>query len=50
MDLPLRAYSPEDDRVRDQSTRENRRISYKAPEIFLRQAVYGSAVDVWPQP
>eukprot|EP00930_Biecheleria_cincta_P019259 TRINITY_DN14745_c0_g1_i3.p1 TRINITY_DN14745_c0_g1~~TRINITY_DN14745_c0_g1_i3.p1 ORF type:complete len:884 (+),score=151.85 TRINITY_DN14745_c0_g1_i3:41-2692(+) len=47
LDEPLRPYSPEDQKLRESSSREARRLCYKAPEMVLRQEVYGAAVDVW---
>ncbi|CAE8653312.1 unnamed protein product, partial [Polarella glacialis] len=47
LDTPLRPYSPEEPKLRESSTREARRLNYRAPELLLRQAVYGPAADVW---
>eukprot|EP00927_Polykrikos_kofoidii_P032732 TRINITY_DN27798_c0_g1_i1.p1 TRINITY_DN27798_c0_g1~~TRINITY_DN27798_c0_g1_i1.p1 ORF type:complete len:937 (+),score=152.04 TRINITY_DN27798_c0_g1_i1:141-2951(+) len=47
IDVPLRPYSPEDPKLRNQSTREARRLWYRAPELLLRQETYGPGVDMW---
>lgn len=47
LDLPLQAYTPEDPKERDRSGREMRRLWYRAPELILRDEVYGPKVDVW---
>jgi len=47
LDSPLRPYSPEDPKLRPQSSREARRLWYRAPELLLRQPAYGPAVDIW---
>jgi len=47
IDVPLRAYSPEDLKLRQQSTREAKRLWYRAPELLLRKPVYGTAIDIW---
>lgn len=46
-EAPPRPYSPEDMKLRAQSSREMRRLWYRAPERLLRQPVYDSATDVW---
>lgn len=47
LDYPLRAYSPEHAKLRPRSMREARRLWYRAPELLLRQNVYGPAIDIW---
>ncbi|CAE7301071.1 CRK2 [Symbiodinium sp. KB8] len=47
LDSPLRAYSPEEEKKRDASSRETCRLRYKAPELILRKEEYGAAVDIW---
>ncbi|KAK2198395.1 bifunctional Protein kinase domain/Protein kinase-like domain superfamily/Cyclin-like superfamily/Cyclin [Babesia duncani] len=41
------AYTPEQVKQRESSTRENRRLFYKAPELFLRVECYDAHVDMW---
>eukprot|EP00928_Gymnodinium_smaydae_P004003 TRINITY_DN11408_c0_g1_i1.p1 TRINITY_DN11408_c0_g1~~TRINITY_DN11408_c0_g1_i1.p1 ORF type:complete len:881 (+),score=182.93 TRINITY_DN11408_c0_g1_i1:128-2770(+) len=47
IDLPVQAYTPEDPKERDRSAREMRRLWYRAPELILRDEVYGPKVDLW---
>eukprot|EP00928_Gymnodinium_smaydae_P031988 TRINITY_DN23297_c0_g1_i1.p1 TRINITY_DN23297_c0_g1~~TRINITY_DN23297_c0_g1_i1.p1 ORF type:complete len:928 (-),score=127.92 TRINITY_DN23297_c0_g1_i1:44-2827(-) len=47
IDVPLRPYSPEDNKLRAQSKFEARRLWYRAPEVLLRDTVYSTSVDVW---
>jgi len=47
LDVPLQAYTPEDPKERDRSGREMRRLWYRAPELILRDDIYGPAVDSW---
>merc|ERR550532_109438 len=47
IDVPLRPYSPEDPKLRSQSSREARRLWYRAPELLLRQRIYSPQVDSW---
>jgi len=47
LDIPLQAYTPEDPKERDRSGREMRRLWYRAPELILRDEIYGPKVDAW---
>lgn len=47
LDNPLRRYSPEAPKLRQQSNRESRRLWYRAPELLLRKPEYGTAIDIW---
>jgi len=47
LDIPIQAYTPEDPKERDRSGREMRRMWYRAPELILRDEVYGPKVDTW---
>jgi len=47
LDLPVQAYTPEDPKERDRSGREMRRLWYRAPELILRDEIYGPKVDLW---
>jgi len=47
LDIPFQAYTPEDPKERDRSGREMRRLWYRAPELILRDEVYGPKVDTW---
>jgi len=47
LDVPFQAYTPEDPKERDRSGREMRRLWYRAPELILRDEVYGPKVDMW---
>lgn len=47
LDLPCGSYTPEDPKERDRSGREMRRLWYRAPELLLREEIYGPQVDVW---
>lgn len=47
LDVPFQAYTPEDPKERDRSGREMRRLWYRAPELILRQEVYGPKGDLW---
>merc|ERR1719188_2707136 len=47
LDLPLQPYTPEDPKERDRSGREVRRLWYRAPELILRDEVYGPKMDIW---
>lgn len=47
LDVPLQAYTPEDPKERDRSGREMRRLWYRAPELILRDEIYGPEVDLW---
>eukprot|EP00428_Durinskia_dybowskii_P049994 CAMPEP_0170331908 /NCGR_PEP_ID=MMETSP0116_2-20130129/66941_1 /TAXON_ID=400756 /ORGANISM="Durinskia baltica, Strain CSIRO CS-38" /LENGTH=654 /DNA_ID=CAMNT_0010585185 /DNA_START=1 /DNA_END=1966 /DNA_ORIENTATION=- len=47
LDIPLQAYTPEDPKERDRSGREMRRLWYRAPELILRDDIYGPKVDTW---
>lgn len=47
LDIPVQAYTPEDPKERDRSGREMRRLWYRAPEMILRDEVYGPKVDIW---
>jgi serine/threonine protein kinase len=40
-------YTPEDPKVRERSTRETRRLWYRAPEMIFRKEVYAFEVDLW---
>ena len=41
------AYTPEDPKERERSSREARRPWYRAPELLLRKELYGSEIDMW---
>mmetsp|Transcript_24083 Transcript_24083/g.74860 ORF Transcript_24083/g.74860 Transcript_24083/m.74860 type:complete len:928 (+) Transcript_24083:55-2838(+) len=47
LDIPFQAYTPEDPKERDRSGREMRRLWYRAPELILRDDIYGPKVDTW---
>lgn len=47
LDIPFQAYTPEDPKERDRSGREMRRLWYRAPELILRDEIYGPKVDAW---
>lgn len=47
LDIPFQAYTPEDPKERDRSGREMKRLWYRAPELILRDEIYGPAVDAW---
>lgn len=47
LDIPFQAYTPEDPKERDRSGREMRRLWYRAPELVLRDDIYGPKVDAW---
>ena len=47
LDVPVQAYTPEDPKERDRSSREIRRLWYRSPELLVRQEVYGPEVDVF---
>lgn len=47
LDEPLRPYSPEEPKLRECSSREARRLYYRAPELVLRQSIYGPQIDIW---
>lgn len=47
LDIPFQAYTPEDPKERERSGREMRRLWYRAPELILRDEVYGPKVDTW---
>lgn len=47
LDIPFQAYTPEDPKERDRSGREMRRLWYRAPELILRDEIYGPKVDSW---
>jgi len=47
LDIPFQAYTPEDPKERDRSGREMRRLWYRAPELILRDEIYGPKVDMW---
>lgn len=47
LDIPFQAYTPEDPKERDRSGREMRRLWYRAPELLLRDEIYGPKVDMW---
>ena len=40
-------YTPEDPKERERSTRETRRLWYRAPEMIFRKEVYAYEVDLW---
>jgi len=44
---PRCAYTPEDPKERERSTRETRRLWYRAPEMIFRKEVYAFEVDLW---
>ena len=45
--VPRYPYTPEDPKERERSGREARRLWYRAPELLLREDLYGSEVDIW---
>jgi len=45
--LPHLPYTPEDPKERERSSREARRLWYKAPEVLLRKDLYSFEVDIW---
>ncbi|XP_053992983.1 uncharacterized protein LOC128884030 isoform X2 [Hylaeus volcanicus] len=47
IDFPLEVYTPEDPKERERSYREQRRLYNRAPEVILRQPVYGVEIDIW---
>lgn len=47
LDIPFQAYTPEDPKERERSGREMRRLWYRAPELILREEIYGPKVDMW---
>lgn len=47
LDIPFQAYTPEDPKERERSGREMRRLWYRAPELILRDEIYGPKVDTW---
>jgi serine/threonine protein kinase len=47
LDIPFQPYTPEDPKERDRSGREMRRLWYRAPELILRDDIYGPKVDTW---
>ena len=47
LDIPLQSYTPEDPKERERSGREMRRLWYRAPELILRDEIYGPRVDIW---
>jgi len=47
LDIPFQAYTPEDPKERDRSGREMKRLWYRAPELVLRDEIYGPKVDAW---
>lgn len=47
LDIPFQVYTPEDPKERDRSGREMRRLWYRAPELILRDEIYGPKVDMW---
>mmetsp|Transcript_56694 Transcript_56694/g.104967 ORF Transcript_56694/g.104967 Transcript_56694/m.104967 type:complete len:807 (-) Transcript_56694:175-2595(-) len=47
LDIPFQAYTPEDPKERERSGREQRRLWYQAPELILRDEIYGPKVDMW---
>ena len=40
-------YTPEDPKERERSTRETRRLWYRAPEMIFRKEIYAFEVDLW---
>lgn len=40
-------YTPEDPKERERSTREIRRLWYRAPEMIFRKEIYAFEVDLW---
>lgn len=40
-------YTPEDPKERERSTRETRRLWYRAPELIFRKEIYAFEVDLW---
>jgi len=47
LDIPFQPYTPEDPKERDRSGREMRRLWYRAPELTMRDEIYGPKVDIW---
>jgi len=47
LDIPFQSYTPEDPKERERSGREMRRLWYRAPELILRDEIYGPKVDTW---
>jgi len=47
LDIPFQSYTPEDSKERERSGREMRRLWYRAPELILRDEIYGPKVDTW---
>lgn len=47
LDIPFQSYTPEDPKERERSGREMRRLWYRAPELILREEIYGPKVDMW---
>jgi serine/threonine protein kinase len=47
LDIPFMSYTPEDPKERERSGREMRRLWYRAPELILRDEIYGPKVDTW---
>lgn len=47
LDIPFQAYTPEDPKERDRTSREMKRLWYRAPELILRDDIYGPRVDAW---
>jgi len=47
LDIPVQSYTPEDPKERARSGREMRRLWYRAPELILRDEIYGPKVDMW---
>jgi len=47
LDIPFQSYTPEDPKERERSGREMRRLWYRAPELILRDDIYGPKVDTW---
>ncbi|EGR31731.1 n-terminal domain protein [Ichthyophthirius multifiliis] len=45
--FPHIPYTPEDPKDRERSSREARRLWYRAPELLLRKSIYSQEVDVW---
>jgi serine/threonine protein kinase len=44
---PNHPYTPEDPKERERSTRETRRLWYRAPEMIFRKEIYSFEVDLW---
>ena len=40
-------YTPEDPKERERSSREARRLWYRAPELLFRKEIYSTEVDMW---